>query len=244
VSQAKPQSRIVVVADCVARADQRVHGDIRPARRPADHGAGKLLAQARDVLARVVENRRAVNATVSRLVEVSVWRTRKSHIVAALPMPVRQPHEREVRQLAVKLSDPHHPRTPRAPARPWQKTLALQLLKLRLRRRPPDLRGNHGRNALAVLRPDAIEPRDHVAPEMRMTAAGVVDRADFDAAQECDVLLPWLPVDTDALDQDGLEPRATIVALTLPGIARLRTVLLPSDEHGRSVSNFAPLLHI
>jgi len=79
---------------------------------------------------------------------------------------------------------------------------------------------------------------------MRMTAAGVVDRADFDAAQECDVLLPWLPVDTDALDQDGLEPRATIVALTLPGIARLRTVLLPSDEHGRSVSNFAPLLHI
>ena len=99
-----------------------------------------------------------------------------------------------------------------------QELLALVLLKLRLSQRPPpDLRGNGRYDAFVILKPDAVaqtlELQGHVAPEMR---PGVAKAVGGDAAQECDVLLPWLAVDADALDQNGFEE----CALVVPGSPR------------------------
>jgi hypothetical protein len=95
---------------------------------------------------------------------------------------------------------------------------ALELLKLRLSRRPaPDLRGYGRYDAFVILRPDAVaqtlELRGHVGPEMR---PGVAKAGGGDAAQECDVLLSWLAVDADAFDQDGLKERALVVPAGMP----------------------------
>jgi hypothetical protein len=110
-----------------------------------------------------------------------------------------------------------------------QLALAIELLKLRLSRPPPDLRGDGCYDAFVLLRPDAVaqmlELRDHVAPET--LSSGAADRVVAgDAAQECDVLLPWLTVDADALDQNGFKARS----LSPPRDERLRSVSLPSNN--------------
>ena len=110
---------------------------------------------------------------------------------------------------------------------------ALELLKLRLCWPPPDLRGDGRYDAFVLLRPDAVaqmlELRGHVAPET--LCGGAVDRVVAgDAAQECDVLLPWLAVDADALDQNGFEARSLSLGAT-PRDERLRSGSLPSNEH-------------
>ena len=124
-----------------------------------------------------------------------------------------------------------------------QLALAIELLKLRLSRPPPDLRGDGCYDAFVLLRPDAVaqmlELRDHVAPET--LSSGAADRVVAgDAAQECDVLLPWLTVDADALDQNGFEARS----LSPPRDERLRSVSLPSNEHAVVYQRAARVAHL
>jgi len=70
--------------------------------------------------------------------------------------------------------------------------------------------------------------RLHLAPEYGSGEARAVGRQ---APKKRDVLLARLAVDADALDQNGLEAGALVVALTLPRVERLRTVGLPSNVH-------------
>ena len=113
--------------------------------------------------------------------------------------------------------------------------------------RPPTFLAMEFRYPLAVLRVDAIaqsfEQRRHIVPKLASDcghhvvvpraerAFGFGYRVDFQATEKCDVPLAWFAIDAHALDQDGFQARVLVVVLAQVRIERLRTVLLPSNEH-------------
>ena len=114
---------------------------------------------------------------------------------------------------------------------------------------PADFLGDEVRYSLAVLPVNAIarsfEQHRHIVPQNRRLTVVIASSYQEPRGLLASVIewrlsrlprnptspLAWFAIDAHALDQDGFQARVLVVVLAQVKTQRLRTVLLPSNEH-------------